>query len=307
VEPNPSVSTVDRGAAALKASSSKFVLAMGGGSVMDAAKLMALGAGYGGSARDYATGKRVPEGPGYPVHCVPTTPGTSSELTPFAVVTVPELSNKLGVRHPSIYPRAALIDPSLTVDLPGDQTAATGLDILSHAVESFWSRSANPVTRSLSLRAIQLVSRHLEGAFREPASREHREGMSLAGIMAGMSFSQVGTSVCHYISYPITVDTGLPHGTACALTLGAAYDKLRENGARDLEEIALAFGSGPGSFSEDLRGLMRRVNVPATISEAGFRGGPDRVLSTEAGTFLVNSCIPLGSQDVRTILERSEG
>ncbi len=305
VEPNPSERTVEEGAASLKASSSKYVLAIGGGSVMDAAKVMALVAHYGGTVRDYLTGKKLPEGPGYPVYCVPTTPGTSSEITPYAVVTVPELSNKLSVRNPAIYPKAALIDPSLTLDLPREQTTATGLDILSHAVESFWSRTANPMTRSFSLRAVQLVSRHLEGACNEPSSRQHREGMSLAGIMAGMSFSQVGTSVCHAISYPITLDTGLPHGTACALTLGATYEVLREKGAQGLEELAEAFGSSPGSFKEDIAVLMHRLGAPTSISGTGFNGGSVRVLSTEMQGFLSNSCIPLQRDDVLNILERS--
>ncbi len=305
VEPNPSERTVEKGAASLRDSSSKYVLAMGGGSVMDAAKVMALVAGYGETVRDYLTGKKVPEGPGYPVYCIPTTPGTSSEITPYAVVTVPELSNKLSVRHPAIYPKAALIDPSLTLDLPRVQTIATGLDILSHAVESFWSRSANPVTRSFSLRAVQLVSRHLEGACNEPSLRQHREGMSLAGIMAGMSFSQAGTSVCHAISYPITLDTGLPHGTACALTLGATFERLREKGAQGLEEIAEVFGSTPGSFKGDLAVIMNRMGAPNSISGTGFKGGSERVLSTEMGGFLSNSCIALDREDVLNILERS--
>jgi alcohol dehydrogenase len=305
VEPNPTERTVEGGAASLRASTAKFVLAMGGGSVMDAAKMMALMAGYGGSARDYLTGKRLPEGPGYPVFCVPTTPGTSSEITPYAVVTVPELSSKLSVRHPAIYPKAALIDPSLTLDLPLDQTTATGLDILAHAFESFWSRSSDPITRSFSMRSVQLVRKHLEGAWNEPSSRPHREGMSLAGIMAGMSFSQVGTSVCHAISYPITLDTGLPHGTACALTLGATFDRLREKGAKGLDEIAEAFGSSPGSFKDDLSALMHRLGAPSSISATGFKGGSERVLSTEMKGFLSNSCIPLDREDVLIILESS--
>ena len=306
VEPNPTSATVEKGAEALRRFGPDYVLAVGGGSVMDAAKFMGVIGTHGGTAMDYVTKLKVPPDAGRPLYAVPTTPGTSSEITPFAIVTVPERRNKLGLRHPSIYPKAALVDPALTVPLPKDQTASTGLDILSHAVESFWSAGANPLTQQMSLTSVRLVRKHLEGAFKDGSSREHREGMSLAGLFAGMSFSNTGTTICHAISYPITVDTGLPHGMACALSLGPTFDLLRERKVDGLSDLSEAFGSTLSTFREDLSSFMKAIEAPTTLSQVGFKGGVKRILATDMENFKVNFTKRMDDADVERIVGSME-
>jgi len=304
IEPNPLDTTVDRGASEMREADPEFVLAVGGGSVMDAAKVMAQVARHGGSSADYVTGRMAPGEGAYPLYAVPTTPGTSSEITPFSVITVPKENNKLAVRHPSLYPTLALIDPKLTVTLPGEQTVATGLDILSHAVESYWARRATPMTRRFSLDAVRLVRGHLKKAVENGNLRQHREALSLASVMAGLAFSNTGTTICHAISYPITMDTGLPHGMACALTLGPTFDLLLERGHQDLDQLAGSFSSTSRSFSKDLMDMMRELGVPEDLRGAGYTSGVDRILRTEMGGLLSNFPLDLKREDIRGILEK---
>ncbi|MBN1389254.1 MAG: phosphonoacetaldehyde reductase [Candidatus Thermoplasmatota archaeon] len=302
VEPNPRSSTVEEGSRFIKDRRPDIIIAAGGGSVMDAAKFMAVMARHGGAVLDYIEGTMVPPDSGYPVYAVPTTPGTSSEITPFSVVTVPERNNKLGLRHPAIYPKKAIIDPALTVGLPKVQTAATGLDILSHAVESYWSKNSTPLTRQFSLNSVRLLKRHLEKAYGEGGDREAREGVSLASIFAGLAFSNTGTTICHAISYPITFDTGLPHGMACALTLGPMFELLVEKEVQDMEELAEGFGSTISTFREDLVSFMKGLNVPTTLSGIGFTGGEQRIMAAGMGNFIRNFTVEVSENDVMRIV-----
>ncbi len=302
VEPNPSSATVERGAREIRENDPDIIIAAGGGSVMDAAKFMSLIAVHGGTVMDYITGKRTPPDGGLPVYAIPTTPGTSSEITPFTVVTDDRIGNKVGLRHPSLFPRGAIIDPSLTVSLPPRQTAATGLDILSHAVESFWSRNATPLTREFSLRSVSLVREHLQGAYDDGASRPQREGISLASVLAGMAFSNTGTTICHSISYPITYDSGLPHGMAVALSLGPAFELLRKKGFEGLRPLAEAFGSNTRNFRKDLESFMRSIGSPTTLEEAGFTGGEKRIMDTDMTALLRNFPVSLDEGDLEWII-----
>ncbi len=303
VEPNPLDTTITKGSVFIKEHNPDLIIAAGGGSVMDAAKFMAVMAKHGGTVMDYVTGEKTPHDSGYPVYAIPTTPGTSSEITPFSVVTIPELNNKLGLRHPAIYPKKAIIDPSLTLSLPQLQTAATGFDILSHAVESFWARNATHLTREFSLNSIRLVRKHLKGAYDNGNSIKDREGLSLASIFAGLAFATTGTTICHSISYPITYDTDLPHGMACALSIGPTFDLLMEKNVEDIQKISEAFDSTPSSFTKDLKEFMRSVEAPTTLEEAGFKGGSERIMGTDMRGFQANFTIRLRNDEVKKIIQ----
>ena len=305
VEPNPSSETVERGGRLMAEFEPDQVLAVGGGSVIDAAKFMAVLGKHGGDAADYTIGGKKPPDGGYPLFAVPTTPGTSSEITPFSVITLKEVKNKVGFRDPAIYPKMAIIDPELTVMLPRDQTAATGFDILSHAIESFWSRNSDPFTRQMSLRSVSLVKEHLLGAVNDGSSRTHREGVSLASVFAGLAFSNTGTTICHSISYPITYDTGLPHGLAVALTLGPTFDRIREKGFKGLEPLAVAFGTDQERFKDELQDLMRAVGAPISLSDIGYKGGMDRIMSTDMSSLMKNMPVDLDDDDLRGIIREA--
>lgn len=298
VEPNPSSETVERGAEALKDSRSDIILSVGGGSVIDAAKFMAVIAHQGGTVIDFLTGKKIPSGLGLPLIAVPTTPGTSSEITPFSVVTVKELNNKVGLRHPSMYPTKAVIDPGLTRTLPPEQTVTTGLDILSHSMESYWAAKATPLTREMSLAGIRYVKENLIGAYKEGDNIDHREGLTLASIFAGRSFSNTGTTICHALSYPITMDTGLHHGSACALSLGPTYDLLRKKGVNGLNELAVAFGSHPDELSKDLKDWLGEMGAPTELGRIQDKDWTTRIMNTEFSNFQSNFTVDIDDDDV---------
>ncbi len=305
VEPNPSSETVERGGRLMAEFEPEQVLAVGGGSVIDAAKFMAVLGKHGGDAADYTIGGKKPPDGGYPLFAVPTTPGTSSEITPFSVITLKEIGNKVGFRDPALYPKMAIIDPELTVTLPMDQTIATGFDILSHAIESFWSRNSDPITRQMSLRSVSLVKEHLQGVVNDGSSRTHREGISLASVFAGLAFSNTGTTICHSISYPITYDTDLPHGLAVAFTLGPTFDRIREKGFKGLEPLAKAFGTDEEGFKDELMDLMRAVGAPTSISDIGFKGGVERIMATDMSSLMKNMPVDLDDDDLRNIIKEA--
>ena len=306
VEPNPLDTTVDMGAELLEEVSADYILAVGGGSVIDAAKVIDVVATGGELSRFYMNGSREVPGMSYPLIAVPTTPGTSSEITPFAVLTVPSMKNKVGLRNPYLYPDFALIDPELTKTLPKNQTVATGLDILSHAFESYWAKKANPVTRKYSLDSVKLVRKHLEGAIRNGNDSDHRSGISLSSVYAGLSFSNTGTTICHAISYPITMDTGLPHGLACAMSLPETFDILVEKKAHGMEDLAEAFGSEIRSLSSDLRQFLISLDSPTNVKEGKLHVSKERILDTDLDVLKKNLCIEITDSDVSRIIDSIE-
>ncbi len=274
---------------------------------MDAAKTMCIVASQGGRIMDYLKGARTPAGLGYPLIAVPTTPGTSSEITPFSIITSAEDRNKLGLRHPSMYPTLALIDPALTVSLPPAQTASTGLDIMSHAFESYWSAKASPLTREHALSAIRLLSKHLEAACEDGTSREAREGVSLASVQAGISFSNTGTTICHAISYPITYDSNLPHGMACALSLPGTFELIAERRMDISVPIAEAFGCVAEELPERLRGLMGRIGCPTDLAGAGYTGSFGRIADSVTAPFISNMPVTISRSDLSRIFRSMGG
>jgi len=307
VEPNPTVGTVDRGASALDDSGADFVLAMGGGSVIDAAKAISVVASCGGSILDHLHSRAGTPRMDRPLIAVPTTPGTSSEITPFSVVTSVVDRNKLGLRHPALYPNLAVIDPALTLTLGPHQTAATGLDILSHAFESYWSAKATPITRQLSLTAVSLISGDLENAFNQGSARSPRENLSLASVFAGMSFSRTGTTICHAFSYPITFDTGLSHGMACAISLPGSFEVIRRKEPHLAAKLAEAFGSDAQSLSRDLKGLLGRVGAPTSLEGIGFKGGLARLLETDAVLLRRSLPFEVTDEDLLSVFHEMSG
>lgn len=194
-----------------------LVVGLGGGSVLDGAKTAAWIGPTDGWARDYLSGRQ--SGPGIPFVAVPTTSGTGSEVTPFSILMDVEEKKKLSMGSSAAMAKVAIVDPKLTLTLPPDQTAATGLDALSHAFESYWSKFASPLSDAMAREAITTALDHLETAYKTPQDLEARTGMSLAAVTAGLALSQTATAALHGITYPLTARHGIPHGMACAFLM----------------------------------------------------------------------------------------
>jgi len=196
-----------------------LVIGLGGGSAMDMAKAAAVLAANGGRAEDYIGVELVPH-QGLPKLMVPTTAGTGSEVTWTAVFTMRAEKRKGGINSPYLYPETALLDPELTFDLPPEATAYTGLDALAHAVESYVSQRANPVSDMYALKAVELIGRFLERAVTKGGGDpEAREGMLLGSFLAGKALAGAGVGACHGLAYPLGAFHGVGHGTANAVLL----------------------------------------------------------------------------------------
>lgn len=215
-ELNPKLQDVQRGIEAYRECQPDFVLALGGGTAIDLAKLIGTLAVQAESARDIATGRASIEVTGNPLMAIPTTAGTGSEATHFAVVYVD--GEKYSVAHPSLLPRYAVVDWKLTESLPNRVTAATGLDALCQAIESMWAVGATEESMGYATEAARLAFSNLVIATNSPTPAA-REAMSRASHLAGKAINITKTTAPHALSYALTSRHGVPHGMAVAITL----------------------------------------------------------------------------------------
>jgi len=279
VTPDPTDEIVCAGLQALKDSRCEAVLTIGGGSAIDAGKAIAVFA-----ANPFTPGTAVtPEtelAPRLPLVAVPTTAGTGSEVTMVSVITDTHSHRKLPHNHPAFIPDIALIDPCLTLGIPPAITAATGMDVLTHAVESFLARGVCTLGRALSFNAIQLVSGNLRRAVGDGGNLDARHKMATASYMAGMSFSNAGLGLCHAMAHQVGAKYNLPHGTANAILLPEVMRfnmLIRED---RLVEIARAFNQPVDSVAprqaalqaiEAVRLLVEDVGLPTCLRQVGAK------------------------------------
>lgn len=218
----PSVNDVEMGAALARTRRADFVVAIGGGSVIDAGKAIAALATNDGAAIDYleVVGAGRPLGrPPLPSIAVPTTAGTGSEATRNAVLTVPDRRVKVSLRNPLMLPRVAIIDPELSRDLPPSLTASTGLDALTQLIEAYVSVRAQAMTDPLCVEGIRLVARSLRTACRDGTNAAAREAMALASLWSGIALANAGLGAVHGLAGPIGGMFEAPHGAVCAALL----------------------------------------------------------------------------------------
>ena len=227
VEPNPSTNTVYAGTKMMVDFQPDTVIALGGGSAMDAAKGMWMfyehpDTEFFGAKQKFLDIRKRTDKIAKPEKtqfvCIPTTSGTGSEVTPFAVITDSETHVKYPLADYALTPDVAIVDPQFVMSVPASVTADTGMDVLTHAIESYVSVMASDYTRGLSLQAIKLVFDHLENSVKRP-DMESREKMHNASTMAGMAFANAFLGICHSIAHKIGGEYGIPHGRTNAILL----------------------------------------------------------------------------------------
>jgi len=174
-----------------------------------------------------------------PVVAVPTTAGTGAEVTPFATVWDSENKKKYSVSGEMVYPAHALLDPKLTLSLPRNETLYTGLDTISHALESLWNKNRTPVSEALALKALTLANEALPAVLNQPGSLHFREIMQQAAMLAGLAISRTRTAIAHAISYPLTMRFGIPHGLACSFALPKIIEHYAPNEKDDAVKSTL--------------------------------------------------------------------
>lgn len=271
LSPNPDVTEVDACADIIREKKIGFVVALGGGSSMDCAKAAASIALTEDSIRKYhGTGIPMPQ-EHLPLIAVPTTAGTGSEVTCVSVLTDHANGKKSPIVSDGFFPSYAIIDPELTYTMPPKVTAGTGIDVLSHALEGFWSKGHQPVCDACALHAAELVFKYLYKAYLNPKDEEAREKMCEASLIAGLAFTLPKTTSSHACSFPLTNIYHIPHGEACGLTLdyfarinakGQEGDRIDEFaqklGFKDTEDMADAIHELKGKMGlrNDLKDLQ---------------------------------------------------
>jgi len=320
VEPNPSVKTVHTGASIFKNRTFKSIIAVGGGSSMDAAKGIAVLASNEGSILDYAvgSGKEVLNPTPFLI-AIPTTAGTGSEVTRGAVITDVEYQKKVVVRSPYIQMDVALLDPLLTLSKPPLLTASTGMDALTHAIEAYISKNASPMTDALSLQAIKLVGSNLIRCFEAPNDVEARGKMLLASNLAGMAFVNAGLGIVHSISHPLGSIYGIPHGLANAIILPYGMEFNYKFCKEKLAQVALALEiKDTGTSTSDLaysaikqvRALSEQFNIPTTLRSVGVSvDSLDELTAAamEQTTYFFSDPRPITSQDMKQVINLALG
>jgi alcohol dehydrogenase class IV len=272
----PTVSTIDTGVKLAKVEQCDIIIGIGGGSVLDTGKAIAGIATNGGSVFDYlegiGEGKRITK-PALPYIAIPTTAGTGSEVTKNAVITSDEHSEKkfkVSIRSPLLLPKVALVDPELTLSLPPEPTASSGLDALTQLIEPYVSKSANPLTDALAIYGIKLIGEALSEAYHNGANLIAREKMALAAVLSGFALANAGLGAVHALARPLGAYYQIPHGVACAillpyimeLNLGTNLEKYAKVGmaltGKQERKSELAATSGLKYICH----LNRKLNIP---------------------------------------------
>lgn len=273
VESNPTEANIAGGARAFSDHRANGVVAIGGGSALDAAKLIALRARVKQPFEELddavGGGRHIPaQLP--PLVAIPTTAGTGSEVGRAAVVTVRSSGRKTVIFSPHLLAKVAILDPTLTLSLPPHTTAATGFDALTHCIEAYLAQGDHPMADAIALAGIDLIGNHLPKAVAEGQALDARSAMMKAAMMGAVAF-QKGLGACHSLAHPLSSECGLHHGLANALCLPAVMDYNEDAVFERVIHVGVLLGAElvPGGTADALRGLRQKVGLPDGLSEVG--------------------------------------
>lgn len=282
VKPNPTIENVLAGLEIYQNSGSDFILAVGGGSVIDTAKAIAVIANN-PENKDVVSleGMDKSTNPAVPLIAVPTTAGTGSETTMDYVITNTKEKRKMACMDSMVVPAAAILDTDIMASLPLKLTAATAMDALTHAVESFLSQGAFSFSEMLSLKAVSLIAENFLKVIEKPKDYEVRKQLAIAQYMAGMSFTNVGLGIVHSMAHPLSAFYDVPHGVANALILPYVLAFNADACQEKMIELANAFDKGfdaghdwkkaADHCCDIIRSFNTAAGLPQVLSEIGVR------------------------------------
>ncbi len=278
VQPNPEIPLMEACGQMVASGDYVLVVGLGGGSPLDVAKAAAVLPANGGKMKPIL-GRGMIRKKGLPLCLIPTTSGTGSEVTQAVVTGDPEKQTKVSIWDPHVVPEFAIVDPALSVGMPRQLTADTGLDALVHAIEAYTVRTTNPVARLYAKEAIQLAVRHLPRAVRDGKDMEARSGMSLAATLAGLAFSNSGLGAVHGVSLPLDSKKHIPHGRSVAIMAPWIMEFNRIGNEETFAALAGFLGEDVGQSgartasqkaSVGLRRLMESVGVSPYLRDHGI-------------------------------------
>lgn len=237
---DPAIADVEKGYDICQENHCDMVIAMGGGSVIDAAKVIGLLAANPGKVVELE-GKE-PQNPMIPMIAIPTTAGTASEVSKYSIITDPVQKKKMVLASDKIVPDVAFLDVEVTCSMPAEIAAATGMDALTHAMESYLSDNASIITKSFALQAVELIAKNIHAATYNPKNIEAKEAMLIGQMYAGLGFSNTSTCLVHSMSRPLGVYYGIPHGEANAVLLATVMEFNMPACTKEMAEMARAMG-----------------------------------------------------------------
>ena len=294
VAADPDAETVAEAAEAIRAGGLEAVVAYGGGSPIDCAKSAALAAANGVGILEFVYGRLLPIKPALPIVAVPTTAGTGSELSSASVTTDRAQDRKLGYSSDSFFPKVAIVDPENHLSLPPRITAATGMDALTHAVESYLSLAANPMSDAINLMSVSMISAALPAAYADGSDLGARSTMAIASSQAGAAFSQTGLGMVHGFAHPVGARHGVAHGDANAIILPYVLAALARDAAPRMRNLAAAMGvcrrdapdkAGAASLVKAIVDLKSKLGIAPSLSAAGVREADAPALLADAHTY----------------------
>lgn len=312
IKPNPTDSMVMRGVQVYEGERCDLILTLGGGSPMDCAKAIGTVHASGGNVLDYVGVDKIPV-PCPPVICIPTTAGSSADISQFSIIK----NEKTGIKHAivskSIVPDVALVDPDTTLTMDGPLTAGTGLDALTHAFEAYVSRASSPLTDLHALQSVEMVHSFLLRTMDDLSNPEYRTGMMLASLHAGLAFSNASLGVVHALSHSLGGLLDLPHGECNSLLLRhgvkANYDTVPERFASLLERFG-GPAETPDTISELLARLddfRERAGLPGKLRELGLKEDllPEIAEAAWEDPCMITNPRPLSTADLEGILRNA--
>ncbi|WP_172118851.1 iron-containing alcohol dehydrogenase [Halomonas hibernica] len=312
VDPNPSTVVLENAVERLKVSGCDAVIGVGGGSSIDTAKGVVAMATNPGSILDYEGYDKIENAP-LPLFAIPTTSGTGSECTASTVFTNKETLFKTVIISPLLFPKIAILDPELTIKLPPSITAATGMDALTHAIESYVSKQASPISQALAIQAIRMISTNIKKAYFVGSDTEARENMLVASFLAGVAFTQSKLGNVHAISHTFGGVFDIPHGIANATLLPYVVKFNLEACPELFRDIAVALGENVTGLSDYDAGnkvvsyiceLNKAIGIPSNTEALGVKLDmlPQMIAdSMRSGNVLVNPRLTT-SEDIKNII-----
>lgn len=284
------IESIELGVSVAKSENCDIIVGVGGGSALDTAKAIGIMLKHPGTIRDYIGIDLVP-GPGVPVIAVPTTAGTGSELTRFAVLSDEKENVKLSVGSMYVCPSLALCDPDLTITLPSHLTAATGMDALTHALESYVNKVTQPISEALSLQSMKLIAKSLRLAVVQGENMEARSDMLLASSIAAMAFNTTRLGLAHALAIPLGAHFKIPHGVVNAILLPEVMKFNLIGNPEKFKEIAKIFGEKIDGLSDReaaesavkaIRQLNKDIGITQKLSDYGLEEGHLDFIAEEA-------------------------
>jgi len=315
--PEPATTVVEETAEVARKGNFDVIIGLGGGSILDVAKMASALVTNPGKTRDYFGREKVPQR-GKPTIIIPTTSGTGAEVTKHAIFLDRSVNVKKAVASSALLPNVAIVDPMLTVSCPPQVTAAAGIDAFIHAAEPFLSKNANPITDALALHAVRIITRWLGPAFADGQDLDARYHMAMGSLMSGIVLNNSGTSLVHAMAYPVGGEFHTAHGITLSALLLACFEGIIMAKQDRMIQLAEAMGEPVAGlaprvaverFLDAVRYLLKSVNLPVCLADLNIRDkGRIPIWAVEAHKeqrLLSRSPRVLSVKDIEGIYERA--